>query len=233
MKAFLFTVLILLCTIPSFSQDSLQFTPCYYVGSSFNVLLLRNISPGQIVTINPPNGSLFGDITFSNSRYKSVSVAPFIGKELNAKTMIGIQSTYTSAEFIQRDVINIVPFEIGDLTSNIHLLRASLFLRYKLISAFSFTPFIEPSINYGFLTQKNQFLDVIDSREVAHYAQVMINFGLLYKINEHFNISLRANGINLVNGYVQTKGIDQKDYFKGSMTRVTISGLFLGFEYKL
>jgi hypothetical protein len=195
---------------------------------SFNTQ--NNATPFPLVGIIGP-GSIY---IRSNDDIKNTyfNFAPYIGKEVSFRWLLGIQLGYAMERYKAFDVeIFGQPYTV-DIRQNENQYGIGVFGRYLINPENKFMAFIQPYLNYTYASEANFQDETQTGGRNTNAFSLGTSAGVLYDISEHFRITTRIGLLGFTAGHWQDTETDESSDFNSFATTLNFSSLSFGFEYK-
>ena len=198
------------------------------LGGSINFLTQNNTYPISSLSINSGIGGIYSNST-DDTRNTTFAITPYFGKEINPKLFVGLQLDYRigryKAEFGQ---INSINFE-----RNSNQVGIEIFTRHILNPNNKFGFFLQPFMVYNLLSGEETQDSKVTREEIANYFEVGAGLGMLYNFNSKIRATLRAGGLNYINGKWKIKDTDQTKNFSSFGTNLNLSTIYFGIELRI
>ncbi len=226
MKLHIFIILFLFTQSLFAQEDARNYN--YIAGGTMNFLYQKNAYPLSSIAIYSSIGGIYSGNTDDLSNL-SFTIQPYIGKVLSRNWILGLQTDYRMGRY---RVENLSSSLADGLWRNANQIGGGLFARYTFNPAQKFNFYLQPSALFQHLYEKSQYdFQPIQKARVNYFA-LNSNLGMLYAINEQFNINLRMGVLSFVAGYWERKDIGTSNNFASFNTNLRFSNLSFGMEFK-
>jgi len=202
----------------------------YVVGGSFNFISQNNTFPLGAFSITSVVGGVFSTST-SESKNTSFSLTPYIGKEINAHWLAGLQFDYGSSSYtVER---NLFSPSGGEFKRTTNQLGFGLFARYMVNPKNKVVFFLQPATEYNTLTDK-EFLDNLErDEEKATFFEAKVDLGIVYNVSDNVRLLLRNGGLLFISGKWEDTDSEEERDFSSFSTTLNLSNVFFGVELRL
>lgn len=204
-----------------YAQENESDSPVF-IGGSMSLITQNNSFPLSAAFISSGIGRVYSNNS-SNSKNTTLSISPYLSKEISEKLTVGIQLNYGVGKFSSEDPV--------DIERNTNQYGIGLFTRHFLNSSSPVNFFIQPYVVFNHSSIK-QTLNLLQN-EKANYLQLGAGLGLLYNINHTIRATLRSGGINYVNGSWKINGSDTKNNFSSLGMNFNLSTIYFGLEIRI
>ncbi len=218
MKLHIFIILLLFTQSLSAQEDTHNHN--YIIGSTMSFSHQKSNSSSSLLSGIFPGGT-------SGTRSTSLSLNPYIGKMINSKWTLGLELNYRGSRSERNFTYNLLDksLQIG----------GGIFGRYILNPAQQFNIYIQPLVlyNYAHIKSENSISDI---RQITKANSFLANshMGVLYTLNEKFNVTLRIGGVSFAAGYRKVNGNDTyNEYYSSFNANFRLSSLSFGIEFKI
>ena len=220
-------ILFLLLTQTLFAQENQQ-NHNYIAGGTMSFLYQKNAYPILSIGIYSSIGGFYSSNT-NNLSNLSLNTQPYIGKVFNDNWTLGIQLTYAARRY-----------RTGDLSSsladgywrNSNQIGGDLFARYTFSSVQKFNFYLQPSIGFQHLYEKSQYdFEPILKANVSYFS-LNNDLGILYSLNEKFNLNVRMGVLSFIAGYWEREDTGTSNGFASVNANVRFANLSFGLEFK-
>ncbi len=198
-------------------------------------------SLGFSIQQNAPRNTFFplvGQVRFvssssQDSRNTYFSFSPYVGKELSANWILGLQLQYTMSRYRSDDVIDFLgQLDTFDYAQNENAYTIGLFGRYMFNPESRFVFFLQPYANYSFVDEVQWNDDVITDELDSYAISLGTSGGVLYNISERWRLTSRIGLLGFTTGKWTDPESDESNTFSSFGASLSLSSLNLGFEYK-
>jgi hypothetical protein len=229
MKLNYLLVIILLSAQSMTAQETTPATN-WIAGGSFSFAVQQNAQP---FTLFPSIGQVRIISNTDDASATSFSFSPYIGKEVSAKWVLGLQLQYNMSRYTSEDVTSILgQQDTFDLKQNENAYAIGLFGRYMFNPESKFVFFLQPYANYSFVDEV-QWRDEVITDELDSYAiSVGASGGVLYNISDRWRLTSRIGLLTFVTGKWTDTDSDESNTFSSFGASLNLSNLNLGFEYR-
>jgi len=186
----------------------------YIAGGTMNFSYNKTTYTGSGIAGIFPGGA-------SGTRRTDFVIQPYIGKLLDEKWTLGVQLNYR----IYRNEGNSSIGNYGEI-------GGGLFGRYTLNPAQKFNIYIQPSASYYHAYLKNERNTGDIQREKDNSLSVRSDLGVLYVLNEKFNLNLQLGGLSFVAGHRKRLEESISNYYTSFNANLRLSSLSFGLEFK-
>jgi len=201
----------------------------FVLGGSVNFLTQNNSFPFSTLLVIPASGVIFSNST-NDTKNTTFSISPYFGKELNSRMLFGLQFDYRIEKYSADDISVLGQPNPVDFERNSSQFGIGVFTRHLINPDQQFNFYLQPSIKYNLLKQEESQDSNITQEEKANYIQLSVGAGVLYNINERLSATLRAGGLNYVNGKWEIVDTDTEKNFSSFGTNINLSTIQFGFE---
>lgn len=225
-----YLVVILLFSSQMITAQETTPTTNWIAGGSVSYSLQQNAQP---FTLFPFIGQVRIVSNSEDARGTNFSFSPYVGKELSANWIMGLQLQYTMSRYRSDDVISILgQVDTFDVKQNENAYTIGLFGRYRFNPESKFVFFLQPYASYSFVDEV-QWRDEVITDELESYAiSIGTSGGVLYNISDRWRLTSRIGLLSFVTGKWTDNESDESNTFSSFGASLSLSSLNLGFEYK-
>lgn len=226
--------LILLLIIISFGIEAQEENVAnqFILGGSLSFLTQKNAYPLSILNVNLGSGGFFSN-NLNDSKNTIFRINPYVGKELNAHWILGLQLGLSTQNYRVEDALFFGPSGPVDFSRKSYQVALGIFARYIVNPVQRFNFFLQPSIQNNFFRENTAYDGEVTEKEKASFIEVGIGVGMLYKINDRFRVTLRSGGLNYINGKWEILDTDISRKFSSFGGNLNLSNLSFGVEVRL
>lgn len=221
----LFMCLVLLTSISA--QDGEMDTRKYFVGGSLGFSSGSNTdAPLFSENSNIPIFISPDD----ESKYTSLSVAPYIGRQLNENWSLGIQVQYGLRD---RSSLRSFPGQPALVLyeTEVQVLSAGLFSRYTFFNRSDFNIFCQPFFDYRYISTQNFRDGLLDGELKTNMIEAGVDLGATYQFSPSFRALIRVGGLSYSSGNTAQVDTDFQEDFNSFNARFSLRNIGLGVEY--
>jgi hypothetical protein len=203
-------------------QDS-ETTNKFILGGSITGFISSNVSPEQ-ETIN--SGTTLTSSRRSSSNY-SIGISPYLGFQLNKRSLIGIQATAGFSGFTSRFSDN------NEITSRTKrtVLGTGLFYRFYLNPNNKFKLFIQPASNVRIQnTTREDFAPAFEEQRTFEF-DAGVGLGATYQISEKWNLLVNIWNIRYNYNNFRSGGQDESTISTFVSAGFSLRNISFGAEY--
>jgi hypothetical protein len=217
------------CTSYTTAQE-MDISKAWIAGGSLSFAVQQNAQP---FTLLPFIGQIRIVSNDDDARSTNFSFSPYIGKELNANWILGLQLQYTMNRYSSEDVIDFLgQQDTFDVKQKENAYTIGLFGRYMFNPESKFVFFLQPSASYSFVDEVQWRDDVITDELESYAISVGASGGVLYNISDRWRLTSRIGLLNFVTGKWTDNESDESNTFSSFGATFSLSSLNLGFEYR-
>ncbi len=226
----IYLIVIILGIFQSLVAQEEQLKNNYVLGGSLNFSIQNNNPPfPNIYSFSP---SFFHTSSFSDSKYTSVAINPYFGKEVNEKLILGVELGYRHS--ISNSQSYRYSPQFTDTLKNRLLANnysLGLFARYSFNTISPFSIYIIPHLNGAIHNEKGYSNSQLNNEYASYFFVVGAGFGITYDINKKFRAIMRSGGIQYVYGQIKDKETGEKQNYSSFGTNINLSSISFGLEY--
>jgi len=227
-----YLVVIILLSVQTMTAQETSPVTNWIAGGSFSFSLQQNAQP---ISLIPFIGQVH--IITSNRddiRNTYFSFSPYVGKEVSANWIMGLQLQYTINRYRANDVVTdfFGQLDTIDYVQNENAYTIGLFGRYMFNPESKFVFFLQPYANYSFVDEQNFRNDVITSGLDSYAIGVGTSGGILYNISDQWRLTSRIGLFGFSTGKWTDTESDESNTFSSFGASLSLSSLNLGFEYR-
>ncbi len=231
MKLNFLAVIILLSSQILTAQETAPATN-WIAGGSFSFSLQQNAQP---ISLIPYNGQV-RIISSGNSDIRNTyfSFTPYVGKELNANWILGLQLQYTMSRYTSNGVSTdfLGQLDTFDVAQNENAYTIGLFGRYMFNPASKFVFFLQPYANYSLADEQYLSDDVVTDGLDSYAFGIGTSGGVLYNISDRWRLTSRIGLLGFTTGKWTDTETEESKTFSSFGASLSLSSLNLGFEYR-
>lgn len=231
MKLNLLAVTILLSSHMMSAQESTPATN-WIAGGSVSFSLQQNAQPTSLI-------SFIGQVRIISSSTSDIhntyfSFTPYVGKEMSANWILGLQLQYTMSRYTAYGVSTdfLGQQDTFDVKQNENAYTIGLFGRYMFNPAHKFVFFLQPYTNYSFVDEVQWSDDVITDGLDSYAIGLGTSVGVLYNISDRWRLTSRIGLLGFTTGKWKDTETDESNTFNSFGASLSLSSLNLGFEYR-
>ena len=229
-KLTLFLLLLSLFNILNAQEETKQ--NHFIIGGSLNFLLQNNTYPLSSVSTISGIGGIYSN-GINDTKNTSISISPYVGKELNNHLLLGIQLDYRLGKYKTDDAYLFGQTNPVDYERRSYQIGIGVFSRHILNPEKRINFYIQPYFEYNLLHEENFQNSNSTQEEKVNYIELGLSAGILFNINDRWRATLRIGGLSYVNGKWEIVDTSTKKNFSSFGTNLNFASFYLGFEMKL
>ncbi len=203
-----------------------------FLGGSLHFLVQKNTYPLSSLSINSGFGAIYSNST-EDTKNTTFAISPNLGKEINPKLFVGLQLDYRIGRYKAEDISLFGQPNSIDFERNSNQVGIEIFTRHILNPNNKFGFFLQPFMAYNLLSGEETQDSKVTREEIANYFEVGAGLGMLYNFNSKIRVTLRAGGLNYINGKWKIKDTDQTKNFSSFGTNLNLSSIYFGIELRI
>jgi len=205
--------------------------PNYLLGGSINFFTQKNTYPLTGIGIISGIGGIYSNRT-NDTKNLSFSFSPYFGKIISEKWLAGLLVDFRIGKYEAANTIVFPQGNLVDFERNSKQIGFGIFGRYILNPSNMLKLYLQPSIQYYLLNEKEKQNTIETEEEKANYIEIGSQVGVLYMINGFFNATMRIGGLNYINGNWKIVGKDTENDFSSFNSNFNVANIYFGLEYK-
>lgn len=212
------------------AQDS-AVQKSWVTGGSMSFSMQQNTQPISLLPFIGPVRILSANSDDIRNSYFSFS--PYIGKEVSANWILGLQLQYAMSRYKAEDVVEFLgQIDTFDVKQNENAYTIGVFARVMFNPESRFVFFLQPYANYSFVDEEYIRDGVVSDRLETYAISIGASGGVLYNISDRWRLTSRIGLLGFHTGKWTDTVTDESNTFSSFGASLNLSSLNLGFEYR-
>ena len=229
----LYSILILAFFVPILSAQTEMQSKNLVAGGSMNFYLQQNLLGSSLLYIDGNPGGLISTSS-TNRKSTSLSLSPYIAKELSSRWLLGIQLQYSLDRFTSEGNItnyfgNLDTFNLKQTESGYGV---GLFGRYTINPENRFQVYLQPAVNFAFFNEVDLRDEIVSGEAESYSFGIVTSLGVLYALSDQFSLTSRFGSIGYTAGQWTDRESDESSNFSSFSTALNLTSLHFGFEFR-